>query len=355
MNLDNLSFIKKMDPQAVAESIANFSQQLESGYTTAKKNRLPASYLKYDQIIVCGMGGSNLASEIIKRIFIKEIKIPLALVRGYHLPGFVSPKTLVIISSYSGNTEETLSCLVEAIQAKAKIICLTGGGQLAQIAKKKKLPLFLINPEFNPSNQPRYDLGSQLGMMLLIFKNIKAINLSDKQIVQTIKELSDFSLNFIPAVSAKKNPAKQLSHQLTNKQLFLIGAEHLLANTHILTNQINESAKQLAMNYQIPELNHHFLEALEYPTKIQKQTAFIFLYSHNYSENIKKRFSATQKLIAKKKIANFVIKLEEPDKLKESLKLLTIGSWISFYLAMINKVNPAKIPWVDWFKKELAK
>lgn len=355
INLDSQPAIKKLDKNSVAASIANLPKQFSAAYAQAQKLRLPASFAKADNLVFCGMGGSNLASELAKRVFGSSLALPLVLVRGYSLPKFTGKNTLVIISSYSGNTEETLSCLEQAVKAKAKIICLSSGGQIELLAKKYRLPYFKINPEFNPSGQPRYDIGSQLGAVLAIFSRLKIIKLTDKEINVVGADLVKWGFELLPSSPKTKNLAKQLAEKLHQKNLYLIGAEHLSANAHIFANQINESAKQLASPYKIPELNHHLLEALSFPAKTIKDTAFIFLVSPTYSRPIAKRFLATQKILKQKKISFLVLTAQGNGLLGESLNILTLGSWISFYLAVINRVNPAEIPWVNWFKKELEK
>lgn len=355
INLDNQPAIKKADPNQVATSIANLPQQLSAAYTAAKKTKLPIGFGQAQNIVFCGMGGSNLASELIKRVFGSQIKAPFVLVRGYHLPAFASSKTLAIISSYSGNTEETLSCLNQALKAKAKIIIVTSGGQLEKLAKKYRLPCFLIDPKFNPSGQPRYDVGSQLGVTLAIFAKLKLIKITDAEINQAAADLVALGFTLLPDSPTIKNSAKQLAEKLYQKNLYLVSAEHLSANGHILANQINESAKQLASPYRLPELNHHLLEALSNPAKVIKETAFVFIASTSYSPRVKARIIATQKVLKQQGVAYYNLEFKAGTPLTESLKLVMAGSWLSFYLAMLNKVNPASIPWVEMLKKELGK
>ena len=353
MRLNNLRGIKKLDEKNVAESIFNLTTQLETSYHQAKKINLPAEYLKVKNIVFCGMGGSNLASEMIRDLFSSEIKLPFVLVRNYNLPAFTNKETLVIICSYSGNTVETVSCLNQATKKKAKIITISAGGKIKELAEKKSLIHFSLDAEYNPSGQPRYALGSQLGLTLAIFEKLKLIKLNSQELKQTLKLLLKFNYQLIPGVKLKSNPAKKFASQLLNKNIYLIGAGHLGANTHILANQINESAKQLAVPYKIPEFNHHFLEAFAYPKRVIKDSAVIFLYSNNYEPEIKKRFIATKKILDQKNIFNLTLKVPAINQLQEALTVLSLGGWIGFYLAMLNDSNPADIYWVELFKKQL--
>ncbi len=355
MNLDNQAAIKKLDQNNVAASIANLPKQLINSYNESKKIKLPPTLAKAKNIVFCGMGGSNLASELIKRAFGSQLKVPFVLVRNYNLPAFVGQDSLVIVDSYSGNTEEMLSCLTQANKLKAKIIVISGGGQLERLAKKSKSIFFKLNPSLNPSGQPRYDVGSQLGTVLYIFSQLKFIKLTEKQLLTTATTLVNLGYELLPTIPTKHNFSKLLAQEVYGQNIYLLGAENLSANAHILANQINESAKQLASPYKIPELNHHFLEALANPKKITRDTCFIFLVAATYDPRIIKRFAATKKVLDRQGIKSYLIKTAATDSLTQTLEVLAYGGWLSFYLAMLNQVNPAKIPWVNFFKKELEK
>lgn len=355
MNLDNISAIKKLDKKSVAESIANLPKQITTSWDVAKKVKLPPTFGKAGNIIFCGMGGSNLASELVKRVFGSQIKVPMILVRSYNLPSFADKNSLIIIDSYSGNTEETVSCLNQAMKIKAKIICISSGGKIETLAKKNQLVHFKLNASLNPSGQPRYDVGSQLGTALNIFSRLKIITLKEQELILATQNLITLGAGLALGTKAKNNIAKKLSTELSGHSLYIVASEHLSANAHILANQINESAKQLASPYKIPELNHHFLEALVNPKRVIRNTAFVFLASSDYSPMITKRFSVTKKILDENSIANVIIKSPASGALNQSLEILAIGSWVSFYLAMINGVNPAEIPWVNYFKSELEK
>jgi glucose/mannose-6-phosphate isomerase len=296
------------------------------------------------------MGGSNLASEMLRAIF--PFQLPFTLVRNYNLPAFVDKDTLVIIDSYSGNTEEMIFCLKTAVKIKSKIVVISSGGELSALAKRNRLPLFNLNPEFNPSRQPRYDIGSQLGASLTVLKNFTTI---EADIDSAAVFLAKLGQTLMPVIPARNNPAKTLARQLSGKQILIFGAEHLAPNAHILANQFNESAKQLAHPYAIPELNHHFLEALALPKPVAKNTTVLFLSSATYSLRISKRIIVTKKVLDKLGIKHLTLESTANDKWLSALETLARGSWLSFYLAMLNDVNPAQIPWVDFFKKELER
>lgn len=351
--LDNLPAINKLDRQEVAKSLASLPEQLLAGWQTANATKFPVSYKKNSAIIFCGMGGSNLAPEMLRDIYGAEITKPIILVRGYDLPSFASKNSLIITASYSGNTEETLSCLKQAINLKAKTIVVTGGGEMLKLASKNKLPAIIIDTELNPSKQPRYGLGLQLGAMLALLKNLGEIKLNEKQIKESCQRSGIAGIELLPAIKEKQNPAKQMALALAEKTIILTAGEHLKGNARVLANQINESAKQLAMPFHIPELNHHLLEAFSYPRQAVKSCVLVSLSSPIYNQKIQKRFLATGKVLRQLRVKHLMLESSANNRLDSALEILVYGSWVSFYLAMINGKNPASIPWVESFKKEL--
>jgi len=353
--LDNNRTLKRFNESRVADSLSNLPRQLLAAWQQAKKLSLPKNCRQFDNLIFCGMGGSNLASELARAVFGSQIKKPVAIVRNYHLPAYAGSRTLVIITSYSGNTEEALSCLAEAVKNKCRIICIASGGKLAAKARQKKLPLFAINKSLNPSNQPRYDLGSQLGAVLGILNKLQIIKIGNDEIAKIVKYLDLFGQRLGLNILSDANPAKQLALSLLNSNIYIIAAGHLAANAHILANQFNESAKNLAVGYKIPELNHHLLEGFSFPKAVKADTKALFLFSPLYDQPIVKRFVVTEKVLGKQKIGTYVFKSRAKDKLLSALETVAFGGWTSYYLAVLNRQDPAQVPWVDYFKEELSK
>jgi glucose/mannose-6-phosphate isomerase len=353
--LDKTSVLEEYNDSQVIQSIEGMSEQISGSWQEALKMKLPIAYQKAKQIVFCGMGGSNLSSEMVRDIFGKEIKKPFVLVRGYGLPGFVTKDSLVVISSYSGNTEETVSCLKEAKAKKAKIICISSGGKIITFAKRNKIPYFKIDTATNPSSQPRYGVGLQLGAILAIFHKLKIIKIVKKDLKSYMEYLVMLNELFGYQIKSDKNIAKIIAEKFKGHLPILVASEFLSANAHIICNQINEGAKSLAVPYKIPELNHHLMEGLSFPTTVKSKIKFLFLNSGQYSPDIRKRFEITKKVLKKQDIKFVEYNIDGDSKLLNSLEMLLFGGWFSFYLSVLNKQNPANIPWVNYFKQELAK
>lgn len=352
--LDDQKNLAKYNKSKVIESLSGLASQIFSGWQGVSAMSIPGSYRRSQNVVFCGMGGSNLSSELTRCLFGQEM-VPFILVRDYSLPRFIDRKTLVVICSYSGNTEEVLHCMSQAIKAKAKIFCLATGGDVMTAAKRFKVPFFRLPQEENPSGQPRYGVGLQLGATMALFAKLKMITCSTGATLTAITYINVFNRSVDANRPSDKNQAKKIAHKIYGRLPMLVTADFLAANGHILTNQIQESAKNLAFNHVIPELNHHLMEGLSFPEAVKAKIIFIFFNSSAYPKLIRARFLVTQKVLQKQGIEFIEYDIDGDDRLSASLEVLTFGGWLSFYLAVLNKKDPAQIPWVNFFKQELHK
>lgn len=357
INLDNIGVYKKFDKSRVAESIGLLADQIEQIWVDAKEVVLPLSFKKgIDKVVISGMGGSNLGFRIINSVFKDSLKAPLIIDPGYEVPNFVDQKTLYIISSYSGNTEEPLSTYVLAKKKKAKIICFTAKGsnnKLEDLMKKEKLPGFVFMPKNNPSGQPRLALGySVFGAIKLLDK--AGILKVDSRVVQEVVTGIRARASFWGSdVKIGKNIAKKIAYKFKGRTVVIVASEFLEGNIHALRNQFNENSKNLSFYLVSPDMNHYALEGLDNPKGLRKNIKFLFIDSEIYSKRTQKRNALVKQLIRKKGLEYEEVKLRSRNKISQSFELLQFGSWMSFYLALLNGVNPANIPWVNWFKDRL--
>lgn len=351
--LDNQNQINKLDPKSVCKSIEFLSKQIKQSWDETQKIKIPNNYKNFTNIVLNGMGGSGLPGHLIQSLFFDELKIPINVINSYKIPKSVNKNTLYIVCSYSGNTEEPLSTIPQAQKVRAKILAITSGGQLEKTMQAQKIPGYKFNDEFNPCQEPRMGLGYPLTSLLGFLNKLNLIKISDKIIQDAIKLLEKNNTELNSAIPTKNNLAKQLAEKLENKIPIIISSSFLIGNAHIFSNQFNENGKTWSQYFTIPELNHHLLEGLSFPKKLKKQFHFIFLESDLYLPRVKKRFQITQKVLDKQKIDYSIFQLKEKTKLNQSFEMLILGSYVSFYLAILNKINPSKIPWVNYFKNEL--
>lgn len=353
--LDNIKAIKNLDKSNVLESIDRFPNQCLQALNETEKLSIFSLKNKVKNIVVCGMGGSAFASEIVKTLFAQEIKLPYEIVRNYNLPFYVNKNSLVIASSYSGNTEETLSATYEALKRKAKVMILTNNGKLSSFLTEKKLDGYIFEEKFNPCHQPRVGAGYMIcGHIGLLIKAGLINNISFAQIMKSVKKLN-LKNNFKMNVSFEKNPAKKMAVKLKDKFVFLVSSEFLEGAIHGFANQLNETAKTNSAFHYIPELNHHRMEGLVYPREFKKIAVFVFYPSRFYNKRNQLRYEITKKVIEKNNYQVLEYRLQTENKISQTFETIMFNSYVSFYLAMLYKVDPSKIPWVDYFKKELKK
>lgn len=356
MNLDNLKQIKNFDKGKVAESISLLPDQIRQVLGEARLIKIPREYSKVTQVVVNGMGGSNLGAGIIKAVFSGQIKVPISIVPGYNVPFHVNKNTLYIISSYSGTTEEPLSVYKEVKKRGAKILAITSGNKKSKLAKlmiKDNIPGYIFKPTYNPSFQPRLGLGYAIFGLAVILAKAGLFKIKIDEIKDLIAKLEIRDRKLRPTVPAKNNLAKAIAKKLFTRQPIIVGAEFLIGNLRVMRNQFCENSKNFATYLTLPELNHYALESLVNPKSNRRNLVFLFLDSNLYHPRIQKRSRLTKQVVKRNKIKVISYKLKGKTKLMQAFEILQLGTWITYYLAMLNKVNPAEIAWVDWFKKQL--
>jgi glucose/mannose-6-phosphate isomerase len=353
-NLDNINQIKKLDSQNMIGSIDLLPAQIKQASAEVNKIDIPDDYKKVDNVVINGMGGSGLGAHIIQSVFFKKLRVPIANIHSYDLPGVVDKNTLYIISSYSGNTEEPVGSYEAARKRGAKILGIASEGKLANLIKQGKIPGYVFSPKYNPCNQPRIGIGYSVFGLLGLLKKCNVIKLSDSDVNHVISYLEDLKHNFERKNLTGDNLAKQTADHLSGSIPVIVAAEFLSGNAHAMANQINENAKNFSTYHIISELNHHLLEGLRFPASNTRNIHFVFFESELYHERNIERIKITKEILRKNKIDYISYKLRGTSELTQSFEALMFGSYVSFYLSMINGIDPSPIPWVDYFKNQLS-
>jgi glucose/mannose-6-phosphate isomerase len=345
-NLDDVGAMKQKDPSNVLGSTVLFPDQCAAAWTDSQKVVFPEAYKKVKNIVVCGMGGSRFTPKTIGALFRTYITVPYEIVEDYTVPGYVNGDSLVILSSYSGTTEEVLAAGEDAKKKGAKIAAI--------MSKKMDVPGYYFDPKFNPCGQPRIGGGYLLLGHLGLLKALGFVTVKD-DVAAAIAFAREIGEKYLSDIPTKDNPAKQLALYLKDKHPFIITAEFLKGFGNGFANQINETAKMISDYRYISELNHHLLEGLSHPDTIHQNGVFVFFLSHCYSISVQKRFAITKDVVEKQNVATHDITLSGPNKLSQTLEAYTLAGFTTFYLGMLYDVDPVAIPWVDYFKTELAK
>ncbi len=353
--LDDLTKIKKLDSQNMLGSLQLLGKQVEQVWEVAQKLKVPVNHSKTDRIVVLGMGGSALGADVIKRMYAEELRVPLEVVNDYHLPRMVNNKTLVVASSYSGNTEEVISGAKEAKKRKVKLLVITSGGKLGTWAKKNNIPALVFPTDNNPCKSPRMGIGYSIVGQIVLFSKAGLLRLSQKKVKEVVKTIALYDTKYGTLTPLKENTAKQVARKTVNKSIWYIASEHLIGNAHVAANQMNENGKRFAGYFTIPELNHHLLEGMINPISNKKELLFVTIESELYDKRTQKRYSVTKKVLKKTNINYTEYECKEADKLLQVCEVLVFASYLSYYSAILKKIDPTDIPFVDYFKKQMKK
>lgn len=341
--LDESNFIAQKDPENLLGMVLDSPAQLQHQFTMAG-GELPQKET-IDAIVIAGMGGSALAAEYLK--VWPGLNVPLIICRNYSLPLFVNEHTLVIASSYSGNTEETLSALEEARQKKAHIVVTAHGGKLKEIAANDNHP-FLEIPE---CVQPRVAAFYGLKALAVVLEKIGFCPGAVAELEATGQKIADVGARWKPDVPTAQNPAKQLAEEIVGKTP-IIYAGVLFGAAYKWKISFNENAKNTAWCNQLPEFNHNeFIGWSSHP--IDKPFVVINLLSTFDHPRVQKRFTISDKLLSGMRPESINIQVEGDTLLEQLLWADIFGSLISAYAGILNGVNPAPVELVEKFKKEM--
>ena len=351
--LDDLDRIKQLDKSSMVKLLADFPSQCEDAIRIAESFQLPKGHEKASKILFTGLGGSAIGADLARAYLIDEIKVPVFVNRDYTLPAFVDQDTLVFVSSYSGETEETLSAYENAAKKTSKIICVSTGGKLGEIAKARNIPLVTIPKNFPPRTALGYSFFVPLVLLVKMgFISDKAADM--KETVKVLIELRDKELSL--EVKAENNPAKKIALKLFDKFTVIYGASRNIDSVVVRwRGQLAENSKALASSHVLPEMNHNEIVGWEFPKDILKKFAVILLRDKGEHPRVAVRMRITKEIL--RKTAGEVLEVDSKGDslLARMFSLIYIGDFVSFYLAVLYGIDPTPVERITYLKKELAK
>lgn len=351
--LDDAAFLRQVDRSAMVGLIAGLPDQCTGSIAlvdTVSWPPWPAA--DFAHIVILGMGGSAIGGDLVRAFLGDTLAVPLHIIRDYHLPAFVSSRTLVLASSYSGNTEETLSTVGEASSRGCRIIALCSGGKLAEMAGANSWPLVRLPAGF----PPRAALGYSFSSLLLALGKIGLI----EDFPPALRELATFLASrgrgVSPDVPFEKNDAKQLAARIHGRIPAIYGAAGPLAVAALRwKGQMCENAKNLAMAGEAPEFNHNEVVGWGLPEGSKDKLIAVILRSADDHPRIARRFDIVRSMFAEKGTPVETVTAVGADVLQRLFSVIQFGDWVSLYLAVLNGVDPTAISVIDYLKKELGK
>lgn len=322
--------------------IANFSKQLEEAIKIGKNARLTPMSAPVRNVLVCGLGGSGIGGSIVAELVAGEASVPLNTSKGYFIPAYIDEHSLVIVSSYSGDTEETVNALQLALEKKAKVVCVTSGGKIAKIAEEKGLDLILV-PGGMP---PRACLGYSLTQLFFILHFNKVIAKDYiPEFESSIKLLDREEENI-------KTEAMLVAEKLRGKIPVIYSTTNQEGLAIRLRQQLNENSKMLCWHHVFPEMNHN--ELVGWAQAHEDLSILILRDPDEYSRNVS-RIEICKEVFRKytSNITELYAKGSTP--VEKAIYLIHLGDWISLYLSEMRGVDAIEISVINHLKSELSK
>jgi glucose/mannose-6-phosphate isomerase len=350
LDLDDQGSYGSIDKSGMGQLIRNLPAQCRQAWEKASQFKPPADYSNVDKIVILGMGGSAIGGDLLKAAAGPLKKQQITIQRDYNLPDFVDSRTLVIASSYSGNTEETLSGFNQALNRDCKKIVFSTGGKITALAHEHSVPVFVID-HVSP---PRAALGYSLLPLLAVMQNLDFIDGKSAEVESALSAMQKLNESWQENAPQAGNQAKKLAMTLYGKIPVIYCAGILTDVGRRWKTQINENSKAWAFFEVLPELNHNAVLGYSYPADMKDKMYVLFLRCPALHPRTLVRYNVTGELLERRHIPYQYIDSEGSNDLKHVLGLVLLGDWVSYYLALLYGIDPSPVPEIDLLKQRLA-
>jgi glucose/mannose-6-phosphate isomerase len=347
--IESVERIRAGDPGNMLDRIKDLPKQVRDAWAIGRAAPLPPALSDVRNITVAGMGGSAIGGDLAAALLADELKVPMSVHRDYGLPGYVGRDSLVITSSYSGNTEETLSSFEEAQRRGARVLVLTTGGKIAELARAAKYPVIT----FSYPAQPRAALGYSLGLVLGALVRMSFVRDLSGDIDSALADVA--RLEERVHEGARTNDAKKLAIELHGRIVFAYGAGVMGVMARRVKGQWNENAKNWAAFDVMSELNHNAVVGFPHPDIAREALTVLLLRSDRDNPRHKLRFDVTRELLDRANVPHKTLQFSGANMLSEVLQLTLFTDYVSFYVALLNGADPSPVKSIDYLKDRLAK
>lgn len=352
VNLDDPKTYERVDPDGMRDRIAEMGRQLTEARDLVAAMPDPGPYYRDAQhVVVLGMGGSAIGGDLVRTVTEDRALVPILVSRDYRIPAFVGSNSLVVASSYSGNTEETLAATQEALDRGAMVIAVTTGGSLGRIAGERGLPVL----KFQYAAQPRAAAGFSFGLLLGLLAKLGYLDEAGLGMDEAIESASGNPAAFGPGVPSDANFAKQLALRIYGKLPVVYGAGILSEVARRWKGQFNENSKAWAYFEQLPELNHNAVVGYENPSDMAARLSVILLSSSSYHPRVAARVRITGEILRQRGITHEVVDAPGETPVAQMVNSIMIGDYTSYYLSVLYGSDPTPVRTIDFLKGELAK
>jgi glucose/mannose-6-phosphate isomerase len=350
VTLDDPAALKRIDPEDMLGRVAGLPRQLADARRIAGAVELPARYTDVDAVVVLAMGGSAIGAELVAAAAGERLRVPLTLHRDYGLPAGVTERTLVIASSHSGETVETLSGFAAARERRAPVAVITTGGRLAADASAAGMPLL----QYRLDGQPRAAIGFGVGLMHELLSRAGLV--VDPDPLGSAVGAVDALLERIGrAVDTDANPAKQLAWSIFGRIPVIYGHGPMAAVAHRWKTQLNENAKAWSAWEPMPEANHNAIEGSLNPRELGDALYVVQVRDPEEPAELTARYDVVEELLGERATNRSQVWAEGPTPLARVLTAVTYGDLVSVYLAILYQTDPTPVTLLSMLKERLAR
>ncbi len=350
MNLDDLTLYPPLDPQNMLAEIDGLPDQLETAWELGQTQPLP-TVPNIARVVIAGMGGSAIGADLLTAYIEPLCSVPVTVQRDYTLPAWATgPETLVITSSHSGNTEETLSAFEQAVERNCTLLAVATGGKLAQRAAETNTPMLT----FSHKGQPRAAVGYSFGLLLAAFARLGLIPDPSAELADALAAMRAQQARIRIDVPAVENAAKRQGGQLMGRWVSVFGSEILAPVARRWKGQVSELAKAWAQFEFLPEADHNSLAGLEQPAAQFGNMIAMFLVAPSYHPRNVLRGELTKKAFMLEGVSTDLFVAEGASRLAQQWTTLLFGDYMAYYLAIAYGTDPTPIPALEAFKAEMT-
>ncbi len=349
ISIDDPASFARHDPSGLHDRIADLPDQCGQAWREAMSLEQPAHYAGSRSVAVLGVGGSAIGGDILAGLISREKTAPLSVIRDYSLPDWIDAGTLAIVSSYSGNTEETLSMYRQAKEAGARIVVITSGGELGREAGNDGVPV--LHVQF--AGEPRAALGYSFAAPMAILCRLGLIQDRSIDMEEAGLVLRELRASLTSNVPTSQNPAKQLAVDLFNRLVVIYGAGLLSGVARRWKVLINENSKAWAFAEELPEVNHNSIVSFVNTGLDSNGIAVVLLHSNLLHPRVSSHYRLTRELLDSHSLFNYQVEAIGKSPLAQVLSATLIGDFVSYYLAILYGIDPSTTPLLDQVKQRL--
>jgi glucose/mannose-6-phosphate isomerase len=351
MNLDDLDYFKQLDPLDMLGEIDHLPDQLDTAYQLGLKHDLPG-WKDFKQAVIVGVGGSAIGADLLATYCASLASIPIFVHRDYGFPLFArGAGTLVVCSSHSGNTEETLDAFEEARAAGCRLVAVSTGGELARRARENGVPLWT----FEHAGQPRAAVGFSFGLLLAMFQRLSFLPDQTDVLHDAVASMKRSQQRIKADIPTVKNPAKRYAGQLMGRWVTIVASDFMTAVARRWKGQINEIAKAGANFELLPEADHNTLAGTMHPQEVlNPHTMTLFLRAPSDHPRNRLRSDLTRKIFMLEGMNTDHVDARGQTPLAQMWTMILFGDYVAYYLAMGYGVDPTPVRVLVEFKEAMA-